>query len=55
MNPDTFDRYAELRQRSEDAECSALRLRLGEDDARQYEAAYQRSRANHHQRQRAAA
>lgn len=42
MNADTFDRYAEYRQRGEDPGCSALRVRLG-DDASEYEAAYQRS------------
>ena len=43
ITPDTFDCYAEYRQRGEDAECSALRLRLAGTDPGEYERAYQRS------------
>ena len=37
-----FGRYCHYR-RSEDPECTALRLRLGDTDARRYEAAFQES------------
>jgi hypothetical protein len=36
MIPD-FDLYAEYRLRGEDPECTALRLRLPDETARQYE------------------
>ena len=43
MNPDLFHDYAQYRQRGEDPECSALRVRLTGTQPGEYEDAYQRS------------
>lgn len=45
MSPEDYGRFGDYCQyrRSEEAECTRLRMGLSDDDARQYEAAYQHS------------